>query len=376
MASAAADSGKRLALELTAPTMWLAVWLPIGMVTVLHYGTGHETMWAHGILRRVYYLPIILAAFRSGLAGGLAAAIVTTVAYVPHAFTDAHHHRDPAPTVEKVLEILLYHVVGGLAGYLTALEKRRRLELQRALEDQRQLTNQLARAGRLGALGQLVAGIAHEIKNPLHALQGTAEIVDNVVPAECPERRMWEIHRKELSRLGDIAGRFLSFARPNDPELAAIDLRDVGKHIVTLIDAEARRHHVGVTLEVRPEVHPKVLGDRDQLTQIGINVVVNAIRALKDRPNGRIHVTVGARTIRDRLHAVLSIENDGPPIPDDALETLFNPFFSGHDEGTGLGLAISSRIAEQHGGWIEAENAGLGVRFTLFVPQIDSQLER
>ncbi len=352
--------------------MWLAVWVPIALITGLHYAAGHEHMWAHGVLRRVYYLPIILAAFRAGLKGGIAASILTTVVYVPHAFTALNDHRDPAPTLEKASEIVLYNCVAAVAGYLAGLERRRRAQLLRALEEQRQLTEQLARAGRLSALGQLVAGIAHEIKNPLHALQGTAEIIDAVIPAGCEERHMWLIHRRELSRLEDISMRFLSFARPREPDLVEIDLRDVARHLVDLVDAEARSHNIDVQLDLTAAADPvRVLGDRDQLVQIGLNIALNAVRALADCKDGHIRVAVSCVPTQGRDHARWVIENNGPQIPDAVLETLFNPFFSGHDEGTGLGLSICSRIAEHHRGWISGENAGLGVRFSLFLPLSD-----
>lgn len=338
------------------------VWLPIAVITALHYGTPHDLEWVHDVLRRLYYLPIVLAAFRHGLRGGLAAALVTSLVYLPHAFAPGGHHHDPAGGLDKALEVLLYNSVGATAGWLAERERRRRQELQAALAEQRRLIDQLVEAGRLSALGEVVAGIAHEIKNPLHALAGTAEIVDPLIPQDAEERRMWEIHRKELARLARVADRFLSFARPSPSALAPLDLRRVAEHLALLTEAEARHKQIRLALTVPPQP-VTVRGDADQIASLALHIAVNAF---KYAPGGTLRVAV-ASTPED---AVLVLENDGPPLPDGDPRRLFQPFFSGDQAGTGLGLSIAARIAEQHGGTLAAENAGIGVRFTLRLPRI------
>jgi signal transduction histidine kinase len=339
----------------------LLVWLPIAVITALHYGTSHELEWVHDVLRRLYYLPIVLAAFRHGLRGGLAAALVTSLVYLPHAFAPGHHHHDPAGGLEKALEILLYNSVGATAGWLAELERRRRRELQVALAEQRRLVDQLVAAGRLSALGEVVAGIAHEIKNPLHALAGTAEIVDPLIPADTEERRMWEIHRKELARLARVADRFLSFARPSPSDLVPLDLRRVAEQLALLTEAEARQKHIRLALELPPRP-VTARGDADQLASLALHIAVNAFK--KAPPSGGT-LRIAVATAEDA--ALLILENDGPPLQGDHAR-LFEPFYSGDHASTGLGLSIAARIADQHGGTITAENAGLGVRFTLRLP--------
>lgn len=352
--------------------MVLAVWLPILAITVLHYSTDPHNHWAHDVLRRLYYLPIVVASLQLGRRGGLAAALVISVSYVPHAFIHPVMF-DPGRGLEKALEIILYFVVGAIAGHLAGAERKRRIELQQALlelrnalVEQQRLTHQLVRAERLSALGEVVAGIAHEIKNPLHSLAGTAEVVDPLIPAEAEERRLWDLHVSELKRLQRVAERFLSFARPQLDDSTPIDIVEVVRRLEELVSAQIRQGAVKLTT-VLPDQPIVVYGDRDQLAQVAMNIVLNALSAIGE-DSGKIQITVlSASEKTDGMH-VVRIENSGPTIPEEMLEHIFDPFVSGDDRGSGLGLSISSRIIEQHDGYIEAANAGLGVAFSIYLP--------
>jgi signal transduction histidine kinase len=352
------------------PSLVVLVWLPIVLTLILHYTTSPEHVWVHNVLRRVVYLPILFAAFRLGVRGGLLASLIASFSYIPHAFFHMQHivHSDPAPALEKALEIVLYNLVGAVAGFLSDSEHRRRAQLRSALDERTRLQQQLVRAGRLSALGEVVAGIAHEIRNPIHALRGTAEIVDPLIPKDREERRMWEIHLTELERLDRTADRFLTFAKPKPLHAVDLDLRDVARRLVELVSADARKRRIEMEAVV-PDIPVLVRGDRDQLAQVALNIALNAMRAIGDR-GGKVRVEVLASVLvrGDRMHA-LRMENDGPPIATHDLEHLFDPFHGDDEGGTGLGLAISERIAEQHGGTIEAENEGLGVRFTMLLPR-------
>lgn len=361
MASTATARSSRL----FSARMLALAWLPVLAISTAHFATSPELHWLHDVLRRLYYLPILLAAFQAGLAGGMAAVALVVVTYYPHAFLTAHHV-DPAAGVEKALEIVLYVVVGGVAGWLTDQERRRRVELQRALDEQRVLQQQLVRAGRLSALGEVVAGIAHEIKNPLHALAGTAEVVDPLIPAHAEERGLWELHKAEIKRLERTAERFLSFARPSPAVQVELDLCDVAHRLVELVGTQARKQGVEVALAL-PDLPVTVKGDRDQLAQVGLNIAVNALEALGAR-GGSLRIGVARIRSVDGTRAELVIENDGPPIAEADRERLFDPFHSGRAGGTGLGLSISARIVELHDGTIEVENGGLGVRFRVVLP--------
>lgn len=357
--------------------MILCAWLPCLLITALHYRTSTHHGWAHEVLRRLYYLPILLAAFAAGLRGGLTLSIFASLAYFPHAFTGVVA-QDPADALVKGLELLLFNTVAVVAGLLVDRERGERRKQERlsaklaeALAEQRRIEGQLIRAGRLGALGELTAGIAHEIKNPLHALKGTAEILRDVVPQGVPERRMLELHIGEIERLAQAAERFLTFARPSPANRSPLDLRDVVRRVVSLVETQARKEGVATDFNLPAGGAPaRVSGDADQLTQLLLNIALNGVQAMAPRGGGRLTFTLDAERQGSRRFHVLRVANTGPPIPDDQLEKIFDPFVTTKDGGTGLGLSISSRIADQHDGIIAVRNlpGGAGVEFSLSLP--------
>lgn len=355
---------------LSIDMLWVA-WLPVILIGVFHYATGSHHHWAHDVLRRLYYIPILFAAFSRGLPGGVVIALFASLSYVPHAFFLMHGSVDPGTTLNKILEIILYNVIGVVAGVLADREAERRRQAEQAFAEQKQMASQLVRAGRLAALGELVAGIAHEIKNPLHTLKGTAEIVDDIIPKNVEQSAIWVLHQEEIGRLERIAERFLSFARPTEPNFVEWRFAEVYQRIEELIIAQGH-HASGVTIDIgqlSSEVsNLRIRADRDQIAQVVLNISSNALRAMQER--GELRVEVGLRSHGGTQYAALTIWNNGPPIAEEDLERVFDPFFTRSQEGTGLGLAISERIAESHGGFLEVENTleTKGVAFVLVLP--------
>jgi signal transduction histidine kinase len=357
--------------------MLLAAWLPCLVITALHYRTGAQHPEVHDVLRRLYYLPILFAAFSGGARGAVAVSVFASLVYLPHAFTRLLV-QDPGDALDKGLEIVLYNIVAVVAGLLVDRERRERIEQQRlarrlgeALAGQQRTEAQLIRAGRLGALGELTAGIAHEIKNPLHGLKGTAEILRDAIPDTAPERRMLELHISEIDRLGRTADRFLSFAKPLDADRRPLDPGELVDRVASLVSPQARGE--GVEVRVGPwegERIPPVLGDPELLTQLLLNIALNGVQAMSPAGGGILSFTLRAEGREGREHLLFGISNTGPPIPEDRLERIFDPFFTTKDEGTGLGLSICSRIADQHEGILEVRNlpGGEGVEFTLNLP--------
>jgi signal transduction histidine kinase len=359
------------------PKMVLSAWIPCLVITVLHYRTGAHHAWGHDVLRRLYYLPILLAAFSGGMRGGVTISVFASLVYLPHAFTSLLV-QDPADALEKGLEIILYNIVAVVAGLLVDRERRERERQERlatrlgdALAEQRRIEAQLIRAGKLGALGEMTAGIAHEIKNPLHALKGTAEILRDAVPEGVPERRMLELHIEEIDRLGQTADRFLSFARPIPADRRPVEPKSLIDRVVSLVSTQARKEGVETVVATDGAVGlPKVMGDPDLLSQLLLNIALNGVQAMAPGGGGTLTFTLGTERQGGKEYVRMSVANTGPPIPEENLERIFDPFYTTKDGGTGLGLSICSRIADEHEGTVAVRNlpAGGGVDFSLTLP--------
>ncbi len=371
MSTAAADASRSWR-ALISGRGWLLVWLPILVITAAHYGTGSSYHWAHDIFRRLYYIPIVLGAFFFGLRGALSASIVTSIVYGPHAFASQHHF-DPAASLEKVLEILLYNVIGIITGTLADRERRERVAQERiaqrladSLEELKLMEQQLIRSGKLRALGEMTAGLAHEIKNPLASLKGAVEILSDEVRADSPRRPMIGILNKELDRLGALLERFLSFARPRPFSVASLSVDEVIEPVLSLLEPQARKQGVELAWE-RSAVPMSIRGDREQVTTVLMNVLLNAIQAMPDGGTVTVHSDRAARGRKE--YCLIRVHDSGPGVPDDMKEKIFNPFVTTKEQGSGLGLAIAARVVDAHEGFIEVHDGeGGGAEFRVMLP--------
>lgn len=320
-----------------------ALWqvgLPLFAVAALHYLAPHDAQWVHDVARRLFYVPILIAAVGWGLRGGLSAGLVTVAVYAPHAFLVGHG--DPGSGSEKLLEMAFYVLIGGIAGRLYDRERGLLAEVDAQGE-------QLARAARLESLGQLTAGLAHEIRNPLHAMRGTAEVLLDAVPEEQPEHEVGRGLINEIDRLSGVLKRFLDFARKAPTEHGDVSLGRVMERVGDLVRAQAGKQ--GTLIELHTLSAGTVRGDEEQLVQVVLALVLNALQALEQ--GGRVRLVATERSLR--------VENDGPPV--EQPERVFDPFYTSRAGGTGLGLSVAWRIVELHGGRIEARNERAGVVF-------------
>ncbi|HEX9023310.1 MAG TPA: ATP-binding protein [Geobacteraceae bacterium] len=344
-------------------------------ITLLHYFTPLTRPMLHDIFQRLYYIPIILAAFWFGFRGGIACALAVSIVYAPHILFQWGGHL--TMELEKYLEIVLYNVVGGITGFLSQKEqaKSRQLnEIARGLEESyRQLESQsnliieiegqLRKAERLSAIGELSAVLAHEIRNPLGSIQGTAEILkDDFRPGD-KKHEFLDILIKESGRLNRVVEDFLRLARPQPANLGDCDVMEELHNVVTLVTTEARGRDV--RLELESAALPAVRGDREKLRQAFLNLLLNALQATP--PGGRVSV-IGAYEKSNEMIR-LEIRDTGAGIDAEALPRIFEPFFSTKEGGTGLGLAITQKIIEGHGGRIEVESErGKGALFRIVLP--------
>ncbi len=235
-----------------------------------------------------------------------------------------------------------------------------------------QIYERMKERDRLAALGQMAAGLAHEIRNPLGSIKGAAQYLQPLEgqKPDASTREFLDIIVEEVDRLNKIVSQFLDYARPYRGDQAPLDVNDVVRKTLNLIERERSGSKVEVAMNLK-EGLPMVRADAQQLRQVMLNLALNAFDAMAE--GGRLQVSTGLRrsTRRGAAAAFLEIRfrDDGVGIPPADLRNLFVPFFTTKEKGTGLGLAISQRIIENHGGTIEVRSQpGSGATFTILLP--------
>ena len=348
-------------------------------ISLLHYLTPLHLPYLHDIFQRLYYLPIILAALWYGFRGGLLCSIVVSVAYAPHLLFQWGGHL--TMEMEKYLEILLYNTVGGVTGLLAQRERERTVELQntaRGLEEsyqklQRQseriivIEEQLRRSERLSTLGEMAAVLAHEIRNPLGSIRGTAEILkDDYKPGDA-KHEFIEIQIKETERLNRVVEDFLHMARPQPAVMQPCPVQEELETIVTLVSNDARVRQIKLMLQ--PPTAPVIIkADCEKLRQAFLNIIINALQATP--PGGSVVIST---TVYQMTVCEIRFRDSGPGIDAETLGRIFEPFFTTKSEGTGLGLAITRRIIENHGGTLLVESeSGHGTTVIARLPMQDA----
>jgi two-component system sensor histidine kinase PilS (NtrC family) len=238
------------------------------------------------------------------------------------------------------------------------------LVLFQDLTEMKKLERQARFHSQLSAVGELAAGIAHEIRNPLASISGSVQVLANELDVGAAERRLMEIIVSESNRLSKILEDFLRFVRPQERRVAVFDVAtSVGEvmDLFRLSDEVSDRHRIVV--DVSPP-HSELSGDRDQIRQIVYNVAKNAVRAMTDGGT----LTVQGRE-EDAWYSIRFIDT-GRGMNEEELGRLFTPFSTAFDGGTGLGMAIVRRIVEDHGGAIDADShPGEGTAVTILLPR-------
>jgi len=228
----------------------------------------------------------------------------------------------------------------------------------------------LRRADRLSSLGLLTAGLAHEIRNPLVAIRTFTQLLpERYEDAEFREG-FQGLALKEVDRICGLINDLLSFARPSKPNVSPENINDVVENIARILETQAKEKSVGILRRFSNDV-PKVWIDREQMKQVFMNLILNAIQAMKDGGSISISTSLSARNDAEVIREYVQVEvrDTGIGIPQENLEQIFDPFFTSKDEGSGLGLAVSNQIVQEHGGFVTVESTvGKGTAFFVHVP--------
>ena len=238
---------------------------------------------------------------------------------------------------------------------------------------------QMKERDRLAVLGQMAAGLAHEIRNPLGAIKGAAQLLADPGPLherdDVASREFIGIILEEVDRLNRVVGNVLDLARSSEGAGVPIDVNAIIRRTLQVLSAEPVSDQVEIHMSLDPEL-PRVAIDAEQLRQVLMNLIRNAVQAIKER--GRVNVSTrvrfgrGTRSGRsaDESFVEINVADTGPGIAQKALDKIFLPFFTTKDRGTGLGLAISQRIVQGAGGRIEVRSyEGKGSTFTILLPR-------
>lgn len=244
--------------------------------------------------------------------------------------------------VMSVLSLVLILVVKRGEGII---EKRARERLR--------LKEQLSRAEHLSTLGEMVAGISHEIRNPLGIIRSSAELLMKKVASYDPSNTIPDIIIEEANRLNSIITDFLNFARPKSPNFMPCRVEEVLEKNITFLSSQILEQ--GYTIHKRySESLPEVMADSAMLYQAFLNILINALQSMQ--AGGKINVEINSS---DSMVSI-AFQDEGDGIPEDILEKIWDPFFTTKEKGTGLGLGIVKNIIESHGGTIKIENRSSG----------------
>ena len=336
-------------------------------MSVLQLITPLSMLHWHNVFQHLYYLPIVYAGLTSGWRGGVLVAVIACLSNAPHDYLS--YSGLPYYAIDQVLDFPLFCAAGILTGTVTERGRKQRADLERTSQRltavYQQLQDnfeQMKRAERLSALGQLSAGLAHEIRNPLASIAGAAGILQRNPRAERKEAECVEIISKECQRLNGLLTQFLDFARPRTPEYQTTDLGAVIDSVLELAAHAAGSGRVILREKVAPNL-PAIECDPELMKQVLLNLMINAIQATP----GSGEVSVSAGLVKERI--LIEVRDQGCGVSMADRDRIFDPFFTTKVSGTGLGLSVTHQIVEQHGGILTAEaNADRGMTFSVSLP--------
>lgn len=344
------------------------------LVTYLHYSTSTHLWQYHLIFMQAYFIPIIIAAFQFGIRGGAGTAAIVSVLYLPHVMLQWGGLVEG--NLMRFMQVVLFNVVG----YVTGLNAQRahnenqryrqatkNLELSvNQLKEQSQklaaLEEQLRFADRLSVIGELTAGLAHEVRNPLGSIRGAVEILRNQLTEDKKHLEFFDILLTETDRLNRVLENYLGFARQKRTQVSHYDLMEELANFNLIMQPHARRHHVKFTITADDQ-SLEMLGNPQHLWQILMNLVLNAIKAVPE--GGEVNIKINREFLQDgKLQ--LCVQDNGPGIAKEIMSDIFTPFFTTREDGTGLGLAIVRRLVDENRWQIRVESEmGVGTKFIL-----------
>jgi len=324
-------------------------------ITVIHYEKDSATFWSGKWFADTYY-PLREITGNYWMLGNIYGVIQIT-----------QDVTNQYVTVQQYVMVIILVAVGLMSFLFVALtlivRRGEQILLERA-EEQKRLEGQLQQSEKLASIGQMVATIAHEIRNPLGIIRSSAEVmVKKSNPDPQTMKKLSGIVVEEATRLSAILTDFLDFARPRSPQPRLLDVREVISKVRNNLEQESRARGIGWREETVNGAQPMITGDADLLYQAFFNVAINAFDAMKG--GGTLTIRISPDDSRVRIE----FADDGHGIKEEDLPRIFTPFFTTHEMGTGLGLSVVHNIITAHGGEVSARSTyGRGAVFTVVLP--------
>lgn len=230
------------------------------------------------------------------------------------------------------------------------------------LTEVKELTEQLLRADRLAAMGEVVAGVAHEVRNPLGTIKASIQLLETAKPGVASIAELGPVMQQEIDRLDKVVKAFLDFGRPAKAVFGKVNLSKVLDDVVIFTSQYARRANVTIERDVVDGV-ADVWADPDKLKQVFVNLIFNAVQSMPDGGSVRIEAHPDDGCVK------VTVVDDGVGIPQESVGKIWDPFFTTRSDGTGLGLAIVHRIVDEHRGYISVDSeVGRGSTFVVRLP--------
>jgi PAS domain S-box-containing protein len=267
-------------------------------------------------------------------------------------------------------------------------EGRGLIALLRNLSDEQALDQSMQQRERLAVIGELAAGVAHEIRNPLTGIGNCAQVLQERLQADERNRKLADLILRETQRLDRIVTSLLGFARPGTPRMQAIAIGEVAERVLELERAACEQAGIRIERRVLGMI-PTIYVDPEQIQQVLVNLVRNAVQSMPDGGVLAVEISVVRRRLQrrrgigrrvtDRIRIVgepplvrfvrVRVQDTGVGIPEEALPRIFDPFFTTRSEGTGLGLSVSQTIVQEHGGYLSVQSVvGKGTLFDVDLP--------
>lgn len=328
----------------------------LAVLTLAHFTTPAHLTSVHDFLFKATYLPLILAGLWLGLQGAALFSGLTAGLYLVHIFGQLA--AAGSPTWPILADVSLFTIMSFTAGALSDRREAALRDAERKAAELKDTTRvllraeeELRRAERLRSLGELAAGLAHEIRNPLGGIRGAGEILARETTDAESKAEFREVLRSEIARLDRTVEAFLEYARPKEEAAETLDLRQEVEHVFLLLLGRAKDTGVELCNEIPPGL--ELDADPDLLRQVLLNLALNGLQAMEGGG------TLRAVPLPEEAKG-LRIEDTGGGIPEGIRERLFEPFVTQRPGGTGLGLATTARLLDTMGGHVRVHASGPG----------------